>query len=222
MKNDRLEDNKKSIESEKTLIKRLFKTGFPMYSAALINFFNYRLDSFIIAKMLPFLFLGNYSLAVLVIDAVGKISQTFSLFLFSKIPKANKDESAKITYKYSLIVLLLNILASVFIVLTLRIILEVVFLDKYEYVYFTTILLIPGMLFIGQFRIYYHVLAAKGEGRKGTIATLIGFVFTIVLNIILIPKFHIYGAAIASSISYGISLIIIIIMYRTYQRGKER
>lgn len=208
------------IPFNRGLIKNLFKLGFPMYSAALINFFNYRLDSFIIAKMLPFTYLGNYALAVLIIDAVGKISQTFSLFLFSKLPKSNDKDSEKITYKYSLIVLIFNSVAAFGIIVILEFVLKIAFSNKYEFVYWTTLLLLPGMIFIGQFRIYYHALASKGEGKKGTRATMLSFVFTVILDLILIPKFHIYGAAIASSIAYGISLIYILLMYKSYNKGK--
>jgi Na+-driven multidrug efflux pump len=56
-------------------------------------------------------------------------------------------------------------------------------------------------------------LAGRGKPQFGTYASFISFAINIPLNIYLIPKWGISGAAFASSVAYIIATVIVIIAF---------
>ena len=64
-------------------------------------------------------------------------------------------------------------------------------------------LLLPGILGFAVARVVWPVLQAGGHLRRVLLATGTAVVTNIVLNLLLIPRFGLTGAAIATSISYG-------------------
>jgi O-antigen/teichoic acid export membrane protein len=64
------------------------------------------------------------------------------------------------------------------------------------------LLLIPGVFFYNFYLITGHYFSGKGKYHINTVASAIGLIVTLVLSLILIPKYDFYGAAMAGTASF--------------------
>ncbi len=80
----------------------------------------------------------------------------------------------------------------------------------------------PGVLALAANNIFSHYFSGMGKPKVNLIAKIIGFVFTIILAILLIPKFGFIGAAITASVSYIATVIYQYHVFRTETKTKHR
>ena len=67
-------------------------------------------------------------------------------------------------------------------------------------------------------QLFSIMLFSKGNNKVALIANSVGLVATILFDVLLIPKFGIEGAAIATTISYFLIFVVLL----TYLLAKER
>jgi O-antigen/teichoic acid export membrane protein len=75
------------------------------------------------------------------------------------------------------------------------------------------LLLLPGVIMLSTSKVLCGDLAGRGKPGYAMMSSVIGLVVNIPCCYFLIPKWGINGAAVASSISYSISAIIVIIAF---------
>lgn len=73
--------------------------------------------------------------------------------------------------------------------------------------------LLLGVVFLSLFKILNQDLAGKGKPWISMKAMIPGLIINIILNVVLIPRYGAVGAALASSISYCIAIILFIHFY---------
>lgn len=145
---------------------------------------------------------GLYSMAYKIPSVfnlfVTIFSQAFSLSVFKQMDK-EKDNNFSQIYKYYVAI---TFLSGSFIILLSRmfagILLKKSFYQSWVYI---PILILAYV--IGNLQAYYgNLFAGLKLSRQVFKTTLLGAVTNILLNILLIPKFNAYGAAIATVFSY--------------------
>jgi O-antigen/teichoic acid export membrane protein len=194
-------------------IKEVVNYGFKMYLVSITNILNYRLDNFIVNYFLGAKSLGIYVMAVAFADAIGKISHTSSLVLFSRAPSLKGKQLNNTTPLLLKFTLLATILSILVLIVAGKQIINLLFNEQYNQSYYTVLYLIPGVLALCIFRILYHDLAGRNHAKYGTIGTILGLIVTLIFDFILIPMYGIKGAAVTSSIAYTTSCVFIIHMY---------
>ena len=73
--------------------------------------------------------------------------------------------------------------------------------------------LLFGVLFLSGFKLLNQDLAGKGKPWVSMKAMLPGLLINIALNVYLIPKYGAIGAAFASSVSYGVAILLFLHFY---------
>lgn len=184
-------------------IKKYIAFGYlPMFTYLLITM-NYKVDV-IMLKWFPNVSstqLSYYSLAVMISEIVWIISDVFKDVIFAKTSEENHYDEVSAAIRVSnclmiVIVLGMFVLGKPFI----WIFYGKEFIESYGIV----VLLLCGVPFMSWFKILHPLFNALGK-RWFSFLTLLAAVFAnIIINAILIPKFGIYGAAMASIISYFI------------------
>jgi O-antigen/teichoic acid export membrane protein len=64
------------------------------------------------------------------------------------------------------------------------------------------LILLPGVLMLSQAHIFYSDLNGRGKPEVTTLSALAALILTIVLDLVLIPRYGITGAAVASTCAY--------------------
>ena len=190
------------------VFKQSLSFGLRNHVAVVTQFLNYRLDIFLIGIFLAPAFIGFYGIATLYAERVGEIPSSIRTALMYHA--ANDEASAAtITARVTRVISSLVGLFSVFMIFVSYPFIYFVYGEAYLPVVPALILLLPGVwaLSIGKLLAVY--LASENRPEIGAYTSLAVLIVTVVLDIVLIPTMGIAGAAIASSISYGVFSIII-------------
>jgi O-antigen/teichoic acid export membrane protein len=84
------------------------------------------------------------------------------------------------------------------------------------------LLLLPGIISLGLSSMLGTILVGQSKPREQTIASGVSCLVTVVLDLVLIPKYGISGASIASTIAYTISAIYLIGVYKNLSQATLR
>jgi O-antigen/teichoic acid export membrane protein len=76
------------------------------------------------------------------------------------------------------------------------------------------LVLLPGVLILGVGKVLGSVVTGRGGPRYMLYSSGIGAVFTVALYFTLIPLYHEWGAAIASTLSYAFTTALVIAFFR--------
>ncbi len=199
-----------------TATRELFKYGIYVQVANIVQLFNYRFSYYLL--QLSFAegtgLVGVYSIAVSFAEAFWLISKSIATVQYSKISNTDDDE-----YNINLTIKLAknSFLATIILLLPLFFIPASFFTwllsDEFIEVKNTILLLSPGILFISFSTIFTHYFSGIGKHYINTIGSSIGFVVTLVVGLLIIPKIGIKGAAITASASYFASACYTIIVF---------
>ena len=202
------------VEFNKNRIIELLKFGMKGQFATIFNVMNYKLDIFIIAYFLATNRLGIYSIAVSLTNILLFIPSSLINVL---MPKAadNMQIGSYLPRIIRIVVLLMSLFAFFLIVLG-KIIIVNLYSSKFLDSYILLVVLLPGSIFLGINQMVTSALTGKGIPSVQSISAGLGFIMTILFDFLLIPKIGVFGAAIASSISYismGITSVFFLYKY---------
>jgi O-antigen/teichoic acid export membrane protein len=209
--------------SLKTDLVPFFKYIFPVYISIIINSLNYRLDLWLISFFEGSNSYGNaqvglYSLAV-----------NFSLFilLYSRLissvlmPYLSENDDVQRRKYFAIYSRIIFTTVSVFIVLLILFgesLIVFVYGDAFSDSARPFKILLAGMLFTSMSQLFNTMLFSKGSNKIAIVANSGGLIVTLVLDVLLIPRYGSVGAAVATSFSY----FFIFIIYLYYLLAKER
>jgi len=172
---------------------------------------NYRLSFYLLEKMTtPGLHhVGIYATAVKLAEALWIISRGISMVQYAQIANLNDRKAAQnLTVK----LLKVSVLSTVVLVIPL-VLLPVEF---YSWLFRNTdfaevkpalLLLAPGILVFAASGIFSHYFSGVGRYEINPRSSLIGLVFTVILGLLLVPRWDITGAAATASVSYFASTV---------------
>lgn len=197
----------------KTLYMESFKFGLKQHLGAIFQLLNYRLDMLIIAVLLTSMEVGQYSVSVVIAETIWYIPSSLGQVLYPKT--ATSDIKAANTF--TPLVCKTNIILTFIAILILYgisgIIIPWLFTSEFYPSVMALKLLLPGTFFLGISKVLGSDLTGRGFPQYSTYASLVSLIFTVIFDFLLIPRFGINGAALASSISYMISALIITYLF---------
>ncbi|MBE6990262.1 MAG: hypothetical protein E7426_05905 [Ruminococcaceae bacterium] len=200
-------------ESIRIWIPRLVKFGFFPMLSLLMTTLNYRVDVLMLNGRVTDAAIGVYSVGVLLAERIWMIPDAMKGVMVSHIAKGkDANETANV----------IRICNTVCLVIILGIValgkpfIDIAFGAEYNGAYQVTLILLAGVFSM----IYYKLIAsyniAMGKQIVSFVLLSVGVVCNVIANLILIPMLGIYGAGIASVISYAIcSMLFIVYFCRT-------
>jgi len=201
------------------LLKKEFKYGIIIYFSALFIYLNYRADQYLIKKMLGNSQLGIYSIAVTLAELVflvpGSVTTAITGKLYNIDKKSNERKyitstTIKYTFYISFVVSVIGMFMTPLI--------TIVYGQDFAKASQVTTILFIGIIFASIGKVSAPYFFTKGIPQVHLFITSIVLLLNISLNLVLIPKLGINGAAIASTVSY----IIYGLMYIYYFVTKEK
>jgi len=192
-----------------------YKIGIKAFLSAFFIFLLIRFDIFLIKKYTPFAELGIYSLAANFVTLLQSFSNLVGSLMLPKFSGNDKDEKGNIIIVRRIALIffvLMIILTIVFFTIGKQVITfvyDIEFIRSYE----VFGMLLPAVFFLSFGSIINTFFWSKGFPIATIILPVIALLINIGLNIILIPSIGIIGAAIATSISYGVWLILLLVYF---------
>lgn len=194
--------NKSSL---KGWLVRLIKFGaFPML-ALLMTTLNYRVDVIMLEGKVVDAQIGVYSIGVMLAERIWLIPDAMKEVMVSKVAKGKGIHEVAFVIRICNTVCLIVALCLVCLGYPF---IRLFFGKEYSSSYQITLILLIGVFFM----IYYKMIASYniviGKQIVNFIFLGISVVGNIISNYLLIPKYGIYGAGIASVVSYGICSVL--------------
>lgn len=192
-------------------VKPLFYIVILAHLAHVINFFNYRLDVYIVDYYCGQSELGIYSKAVNVAQMLWLISNPISNVLFPYLNDPDRPDHAKTFTFFSRINFTAVFAGIVFLFFISPFLFPLLFGQAFSDSVLPFRLLLPGILASAAAKLFGVYASSQNKIHYNIIATAIGLACTIVLDFTLIPYMGIKGAAIASCCSYVFTLLTLFI-----------
>jgi len=187
--------------------------GLKGYAGNLLQFFNYRFDVFIVNYFLGVASVGYYMIAVSLGEFVWYIPNSIASVLFPKTASSKKEEANQFTPLVFRHTLLITSAAALGLFAISRFLIPFVFGEKFVPSILPLWILLPGIVCLSLSKILTGDLNGRGLPQYGSYSAGISLIFTLLLDFLLIPKLGIAGAALASTVSYLISTLIVIFFF---------
>ncbi len=196
------------------LTKKIISYGFKSEASFFIQFLNYRLSYFFISSWLGLAYLGLFSVAVAISEAIWIISKSISAIHYSNIINTESPLlRIKITEKAALNSLIFSLIAITVLYFIPNFFFTFLFGKDFAGVKELTIYLFPGIIAIAVSNIYGHYFSGIGKMRILIIKSSLGLITTIIFIFLLLEKFELAGACITLDIAYITSSVYLFIMF---------
>jgi O-antigen/teichoic acid export membrane protein len=187
----------------------------PCYIGNLVQFLNYRLDTFLVSALIHQEAVGLYVLAANLSQLLWLIPAAVSTALLPKV--AGQQELTSTNIDLSILATRLCfwtclIAGSIFSLLIIYV-LPLVYGEAFRRSVAAFLCLMPGVIIIAPAFILASYFAGKGKPQINLFVSIAGLLATISLDLLLIPRYHIIGAALASTVSYSVSAILTILYF---------
>jgi len=178
----------------------------------LTQFFNYRLDSFIVNFFRGTAAVGLYGIAAILGETLWLLSGSMASVLLPTIA-GQHEKSKELTVKAAAATFAISVLGGIVAFLAGPFLIVYLFGEKFSGSIEPFLILIPGVVIFSITNILATYLTGAGRPGYNAAIAFISFLFTVIFDILLIPRYSISGAAIASGISYTMSTIMTVIAF---------
>lgn len=188
----------------------VMRYAFPCYLANLIQFLNYRLDVFIVSFFVGVKGVGLYTLAVSLAQLIWLISNAAATVLLPRVAALQNTVSENVTHTTQItrVSFWLSFISALFLALLADQILPWVYGEAFRQSIAPLLGLLPGIVTFSMVNVLASYIAGIGKPQLNLAVSSVGLVVTIIFDLLLIPRFGIVGAAMASTLSYSISALL--------------
>lgn len=209
----------------RVVIKTTLKFGLRGYVANVLQFFNYRLDLFLVNYFLGPSSTGIYTVAVAMAEMLWYLPNAVGFVIFPKAANTSAEAMNRFTPRVFRLTLALTAAGAVALAIIGKPFIEIVYSPAFASAYGPMLALLPGVVLLGGGKVLTNEIAGRGYPQYNSIASGVSLVLTIGLDLLLIPRLGVLGAAIASSFAYVAIFILALVFYRAVvnrQRGMLR
>ncbi len=198
---------------DNNLVWSTLRFGIQGHFANILTFLNLRLDMLLINFFLNPAAVGFYSISVMISERIWYFPDSLGIVLFPRVAHGNDVEANMATAAVCRQAVMIVIACNLGVLLFGKFAIGLLYTDLFLAALNPLFLLLPGVLAASISRILSGDLLARGFPKVNMWAGAFSLFINIVCNVILIPEIGISGAALATSISYTVHLVIIIVFY---------
>lgn len=195
------------------LVTDSIKFGLKGHLSNVLSYLTYRLDFLLLAYLSGAAAVGYYSVAVTLAESLWILPSAASTVLLPRVATMGEFQSKGLTSTICRSVLLLMIVVAVIAFVVVRPFIPMLFGQAYLPATQPFVLLLPGTVFLTISKITSTHLVGIGKPILGTYVAAATLPVNATLNMLLIPRFGATGAAVAASFSYGVSAILLLIIF---------
>ncbi len=205
-----------ALEAE--VVRPTLAFGVRGYVGNVLQFFNYRLDAFLVNFFLGPAGVGIYSVSVALAEMLWYLPNAVSFVIFPRAARSSQQEMNAFTPRVFRATLGLTMLGALALALLGRAFIRLIYGEAFAAAYGPLLALLPGVVLLGGAKVLTNEIAGRGYPLYNSIASALGLVLTIILDLALIPRYGVIGAAIASSLAYAAIFVAAVIFYLRVSR----
>jgi O-antigen/teichoic acid export membrane protein len=206
-----------------SLLGQSFKFGGRLYPGNIAQFLNYRLDIFLVGFFLSPFEIGIYTTATGLAEKLWEFPHAIRTVLLYRVASESEDKrSARTTMQVTRFIAVFMALICVVLAVFSYPLIFILYGSEYLSAAWPLVFLMPGVWALSIGKLLSIHLAGIGKPEIATAGAFISLIVTVVLDLILIPRIGILGAATASSIAYTISTIFYLIAFLNITQNRFR
>ncbi len=199
-------------------LRKSFIFGAKSYIGLILSQLDRRLDVFIINLFLDPTRVGFYAVAVAMAEFPWYISNAFATVLFPEVSSMNREEAFRFTATITRNTLFIVGAFGLILFFIGGFLMQFIFGDQFVQSFTALRLLIPGVVILSVNKVICAGFSGTGKPEYGTLTATFSAIATVALDLLLIPRYGINGAALASSIAYIVSALTGIILFHKTSR----
>ena len=184
----------------------------------LATFFNYRLDVFVVNYFLDTTQVGLYAVGVLVAEGLWQIPQAASLTLLPRTARTLNAGATQFTCMVIRHVVLVACATGAALALLSPFAVPLIFGARFTPSVPVIWWILPGTIALSVAKVICADLAGRAKPEFSSICACTSLVVTIALDLLLVPRMGINGAALASSVAYTAQTILLAIALKQHLR----
>lgn len=173
----------------------------------------YRFDTFLIVYFLGVAQQGFYSIAVLLAEKLSHLPNSIQIVLFPRVSSLSREQANLVTPRVVRTTLLIMIVGGILLAASSEFLIRLFYGQKFMPALPAMRLLVPGVVFLSIFKVLASDLSGRDRRTYISIAAAVAFVINAVLNFVLIPRWGISGAAVASTVAYFLQSAVIVAFF---------
>jgi O-antigen/teichoic acid export membrane protein len=186
-----------------SLWKRTTRFALPAHGGTVAAYLNYRVGEFIIAALLPAEQLGFYVMAVALVERLWLLPAAVGRALLPHLTNSPERDPA-LPALISRHVVIWTGAACLLIWVLADLIVDILYSSEFAAVVAPLRWLLPGIFTLSVGKVLVTELLARQKPQYSLWATGFAVVVNVLMNVVLVPRMGISGAAIASTISYSL------------------
>jgi len=214
------EDAKMGVDFDLRAFKDALVFGIQGHVGNILHFLNLRFDMFIIAFIVGTESVGIYAVATALAELLPQSSTAFSFVLFSRTASSDPETANRFTPRVVRLSIFVTAMAAMGMLLMSRSLIAFFYSEEYLPALRPLRILLPGMVSLGYAGVIYSDLGGRGKPYYSTYGALASLLVTVGLDCLLIPRWDIIGAALASSAAYTTNAVMAACFYLRETRTK--
>jgi O-antigen/teichoic acid export membrane protein len=204
-----------SLGVDKAILRDILTFGFKLSVTHSLLTLTYDVDLFIINYFsVGAAQIGYYTLAVSIAELVWYVSEAVMIVMLPYIASAAESDKARLAATTCRNAVLLTTLSGLGLAVVSRPIIALVYGEAFLPAAVPFLVLLPGAITMVIFRVLYDYLLISRDPLYVGIATGAAMVINVVANFFLIPRLGIVGASLASVISYTVTSVIAVYLFK--------
>jgi stage V sporulation protein B len=196
--------------------------GLRGYVANVLQFFNYRLDIFLVNYFLGATGVGIYSVSVALAELLWYLPNSVGFVIFPKAAATKPEVMNTFTPRVFRITLGLTALGAVGLAILGKPMITIVYSSAFLSAYIPMLALLPGVVLLGSAKVLTNEVAGRGYPHYNSINSGLSLIFTLLLDFTLIPRYGVLGASLASSAAYAVTFFTAIGFYVVASRATNK
>lgn len=182
--------------------KSLITYGVKLHVGSVFQTLNYRLDMYLVAFFLGTASVGIYSVAVAMGEWLWLIPGVLGTSLMQRVATGSEEDVNRILGPINRLTSAILVLGIGILALVGSGVIHLLYGKAFSASYLPLLLLLPGIWALGLWKNFMNDLSVRGYPTAKSYTSGVAMLLTVVLDILLIPRWGILGAAIASSVAY--------------------
>lgn len=194
--------------------RNMFEYGWKTQLSAFVQFLNYRLSFYFLEHFEGIASVGIFSIGVTFSEAIWTITRSIAVILYSDVVNSKSREESIGKTKESLkltFFLMIGFVLGIMIIPSQ--VYEFIFGKEFRDTKEIMLLLSPGIFAIAVSDMVGHYFSGMRDLKILNVKSIAGLAVTVVLSFIMIPRWGILGACIATTSSYFVSALLLFMKF---------
>ena len=184
--------------------------GFKSYLQNLAGALTYRLDVYLLAFFLAPEQVAFYAVATALAEVAWYIPDTVGVVLFPRLSNAPVEEVYAITARVCRNAIFITVIVVLVMAGLSWFLVPLIYGAAYVSSVQPLLILLPGIVFMGIYKVLTRNYSSRNRQQVSIVAAVTALIINVILNLILIPRWGVAGAALASTLGYtsaGLTLL---------------